>query len=114
MFLLAKVSAAVSEGQLFVLNQNDALTIIFDCVTELNKQLPPAERLAKAENSVLVGHGSALDSLSIITLLVSVEDAVAARGGARVSLLDNPNLTEEHGRFHTLGSLADFVAKGGS
>ena len=97
-----------------MLNQNDVLTIIFDCVDELNKQLPPNERLAKAANSVLVGDGGVLDSLSLITLLVSVEDNIAARTGTRVSLIGDPNLSEERGKFHTLGSLAGFVAQGGS
>ena len=95
-----------------MLGQDDFLAIIFDCISEVNKQLPPNERIVTAEDSIFVGEGGTLDSLSIITLLASVEDAVAARTGTRILLIDDPNVTEEMGRFHTLGSLADFIAQG--
>ena len=89
----------------------DTLKVVFDCIDQLNQQLPLELRLPKSPETVFTGAGSTLDSLSIITLLVAVEQAAGERGIA-ISLLDHPELGNETGPFRTLGSLAALISGG--
>ena len=84
------------------------LNRVFDCVDQLNQQLPPEQRLAKSSETAFTGAGSTLDSLSIITLLVAVEQSVGELG-ITIALLDHPELANEAGPFRTLGSLAALI-----
>jgi hypothetical protein len=85
------------------------LAFVYDCVDDLNKQLPAELRLAKTPQTVLVGEDGALDSLSLITLLASLEEKLG-KAGMRVSLIDDPALGEPAGPFHNLESLTAKIA----
>jgi D-alanine--poly(phosphoribitol) ligase subunit 2 len=91
-------------------HNDDLLGLVYACVDDLNKQLPPEARLSRTAQTVLVGTGGVLDSLSLINFLVSVEEAVAARFGTEVPLLGDPQLGDESGPFHTLSSLAALLS----
>lgn len=89
---------------------DDITALVQACVSELNRQLPSEERIDDTPETVLTGEGGRLDSLSIVTLLVAVEEALANRFGREVPLLDNPDLWEENGPYRTLGGLTGFIA----
>jgi hypothetical protein len=93
------------------LDATAALAIIYAAVEQLNRQLPAEQRLAQSPDAVVTGAGSTLDSLSIITLLVSVEQSAGERG-VTISLLDHPELGAETGPFRTLGALAALLSGG--
>ena len=95
-------------------SKTDILALVFDCLDDLNKQLPPAERVIKSHDSMLVGTDGSLDLLSIITLLAAVEDAMCRKYGLTISLIDDPELAGEANHFRTLGSLASYIAEGNS
>jgi hypothetical protein len=92
------------------LTADEILAVMYECVDEVNAQLPSKMRLAKARDTVLVGEGGALDSLTLITFLVAVEDAIANRSGVLLGILDLLVLTED-GPFRTMGSLAGMISE---
>ena len=83
--------------------------ISFKCIEELNCQLPPESRLQKSLDAILVGEGGVLDSLGLITLIVSLEEALEEEIGAHTALLEEEFLVDSNGPFCTLGSLIDWV-----
>ncbi len=60
--------------------------------------------------SRLFGKGGLLDSLSLIHLIVSIEEGVANEFGVSVSLTDPDSLSEAKSPFKDLESLKRFVA----
>lgn len=88
------------------------LSIVYDCLAELNRQLPADQQLAAAPDTVLVGEGGNLDSLGLITFLVSLEDAVQSRLGLAPALVDEERMADPSGPYRTLGSLAAWMAAG--
>jgi len=91
-----------------ILDAAAALAIVYAAIAELNRQLPPEQRIAQSPEAAFVGPGSTLDSLSIITVLASIEQSAGERG-VGVSLLDHSGLGQESGPFRTLGSLAGLL-----
>lgn len=91
------------------LNMDSVLGILYGCIDEVNRQLPTDAQVIKSETTVIVGHGGVLDSLAIIMLLVSIEDAVNASFGVQCSLIDETNLLDPNGPYHTIGNLSKWI-----
>ncbi|MBI5211317.1 MAG: hypothetical protein HY927_15190 [Elusimicrobia bacterium] len=83
---------------------------VCQCVEEINRQLPPERRLALSPEAILVGEGGTLDSLSIVSLLVAVEERMADLFGVRCSLLDEGLSADGESPLRTLGGLASWLA----
>ena len=84
--------------------------IITDVITELNVDLERPVDVALGADAPLYGDDGVLDSLGLVTLLVSVEQAVEDELGASISLTDEKALSEARGPFRSVGSLTTFVA----
>lgn len=89
------------------LNAEKVRAILHEAVDELNLQLPKEKKLQKAEEAKLTGEGTVLDSLTLMSLLVSVEEKVASESGLELSLADEAaNATDA---MKTLGTLGQFI-----
>ena len=64
------------------------LDLVLAAVQSLNDELPPANQLQLAEDTLLFGEGSSLDSLSLVSVIVDIETAVADQLGQPISLTD--------------------------
>lgn len=89
------------------------LEIIVACIEELNKQLPPEGRVATDESTAIVGGGSVLDSLGIVTLFVAIEESVNQQG-KDCNLMDVLLTEHEIHPFATIGSIASWIESGGA
>lgn len=87
--------------------RQDILQIVLNGVREFNELQPPASRLPLTEDTALLGHDHALDSLGIVNLVAAIEDGVQARYGIAISLTPDGNAAEDPWR--TVGTLADFI-----
>ena len=83
--------------------------ISFKCIEELNRQLPPESKLKNSLDAILVGEGGALDSLGLITLIVSLEEAVQEETGICMELLEEELLIDSEGPFRTVGSIVNWI-----
>jgi acyl carrier protein len=86
---------------------------IYRIVDTFNAQLPPDTQLTKTPETVVVGPGGTLDSLSIVNLLVLLEEELGKELGGRVVLLDETLIaqaTEGQGPLHNLRSIAIHVS----
>ena len=89
--------------------ENYYLEVIYKCVETINNDLPETLRLSPEPHSVLIGQGGVYDSLSVINLLVAIEDALNT-SGEQVMLLDEDLVTDFDGPYSTLYKLAEFIA----
>jgi len=92
-----------------LINEKKILDVIFICAKELNKQLPENARLICKKSTVIIGNNSVLDSLGIVTLIVSVEEHFNKLGvyPKMMEMIDY-QINEEH-PFSTMGSMADWI-----
>jgi hypothetical protein len=86
-----------------------ALDDIASSIGRINEQLPKESRLDTAAGTVLLGPGGA-ESLTLVSLLVEVEEAVAARTGRQLDLVDAAVMGPDGPRFTTVGDLAAWLA----
>jgi acyl carrier protein len=90
---------------------NEAVSrILFDSVILLNRQLPNRKKIPSAESTVLHGDDGELDSLSLVTLLVAVEEGLEDEFGTNCELMDEISGGLED-RVLTIGALKDFILR---
>jgi D-alanine--poly(phosphoribitol) ligase subunit 2 len=83
--------------------------ISFQCIEELNRQLPSEAKLQTSLDTILVGEGGVLDSLGLITFIVSLEEALLEETGSHMALLKEELLVDSEGPFRTVGSMVSWI-----
>lgn len=91
------------------MDHEQAQRIVYETIDIVNQQLPASRRLGKSPGTVIIGPGGALDSLGIVTFVVTLEDKVGEAVGASVQLLDR-DLLGEGSPLQTVAALTEFVA----
>jgi len=91
------------------INTEDIERLIYSCVDEINNNLPIDRQLSKTPQAILLGEGGVLDSLSLITLLVSVEEALKMHKGVSCFVLDEEQMTNPDGHYHTIRRLSEWI-----
>ena len=85
---------------------------VFRAVDKVNELLPESQQLGKDRTTILLDDGTNLDSLSVINLLVFIEDEISSTFDREVSLTgeqDSVELPPE--ALRTLGGLIDALGK---
>jgi acyl carrier protein len=85
--------------------------LIYAAIDEYNEGLPEGHGLAKCPDAPLYGPGSHLDSLGLVSLVVTVEQAVAEEYGREVPLANDRTLSRQGSPFRTVRTLADFIVE---
>ena len=85
--------------------------LVTDSIAHINQQLPTEKQISSDLSTKIIGPGSDLDSLSLINLVIEIEEKIAASMGRRIPILDKGIMSEEHGSFNTVGELIDWIAK---
>lgn len=86
-------------------------SLIYEAIDELNAQREPGRQVAKSAETVLFGRGSALDSLDLVNLIVGVEEKLADRYGAALTLADEQAMSRQRSPFRTVATLAEYVCE---
>lgn len=84
-------------------------TLVNDCLARINEQLSAADRIAMADETVLVGAGG-LESLTLINLMVELEEGVQATFGRRVAILEEALMGADGAQFSTVGELVRWLS----
>lgn len=84
--------------------------IIFDVIEEMNTNLENKIPLDEGNNTPLFGKTSVLDSLGLVSVIVSVEEKVEDEFGVHIVLADERAISQKHSPFRTIGSLGDYIA----
>lgn len=88
-----------------------ALSLVYEAIDALNIELPATLQLAKSPETELLGGGSYLDSLQLITFLVFLDDLIAGRIDRAEKLAEDALLLEEAGPLHSVGTLTTYLAR---
>ncbi|MGB7214314.1 MAG: acyl carrier protein [Gammaproteobacteria bacterium] len=91
--------------------KDELVALIIDAVKELGDQ-DDIELPADMDHSTaLFGESGFLNSMSLVSLVVSVEQSIEDRYGRSVSLADEKALSRRNSPYRTVGSLAEYAAE---
>jgi acyl carrier protein len=82
---------------------------IYRAVDWINGELPPDRQLIKAPGTRLLGSGSALDSMHLVSLIIAIEREVEESCGVALTLADERALSMKASPFRSIQSLADYI-----
>jgi acyl carrier protein len=93
------------------MNQSEIiLASIYRAIDWINEELPPERSLIKAPETRLLGPESVLDSMRLVTLIVTTEREIEEAFGVALTLADERALSMKTSPFRSIGSLADYIA----
>ena len=93
----------------FGAHSNSVEQLIFAAVDELNQQLSPAEALAKSSDTALFGEGSTIDSMSLVTLIVCVEERLHSEYGRAITLASEKAMSRKRSPFLSIATLTEYI-----
>ena len=91
------------------ITQDDVLRAIFRAVDDANKIASPDAQLIKDSSTVLIGEGGVLDSLGLITFIVSIEEKLQDDLSVQAIVLDEAALVDPVGPYRTIDTLASWI-----
>ncbi len=92
------------------LTRQKTVSLILDCIADL----PGAAAIAKdgsSDDLPLLGPGSTLDSMGLVTLIVDVEQRLADEYDVSVTLASENAMSRRQSPFRTVGALADYISE---
>ena len=87
----------------------DVSELIYGALRALNEERPAAEQIVIGPDTCLFGEGSALDSLSLVSVIVDIETLTADRFGRAISLTDDAAMSRDPVPFVNVASLKGYV-----
>ena len=91
--------------------QESALRIIFQALTNLNKERGAADQVPLALDTALFGKNSLLDSLALVSVIVDVETAVSDELGEPIFLASDEALNQEESPFADVRALCAYILR---
>lgn len=83
--------------------------IILRVLETINEEIPEPERFAAGPDTLLFGAGGVLDSLSLVSLIVDVEMAVAEISGRQICLTDDRAMSQPEYPFGSVALLTKYI-----
>lgn len=92
------------------MNESESvLAAIYRAIDWINEELPGERKLIKAPDTQLLGPQSALDSMRLVTLIMTTEREIEAVFGVALTLADERALSMKASPFRSVQSLTDYV-----
>jgi acyl carrier protein len=91
--------------------RQDILAIVYAALDDIDAQSLQEKPVEKTAEAPLLGSDGGVDSLTIVNLVVAIEERIQTEMGKTVVLVDEDNLTLQEHPFRTVGTLAEYVEK---
>ncbi|MGQ3892017.1 hypothetical protein [Legionella sp. CNM-4043-24] len=85
--------------------------IIIDAVEDLNQYLEDKLPAKDADECQLYGQSSSMDSISLVTLIASVEQKIEDKFGVSIILASEKAMSMRNSPFLSIGKLTDFTLR---
>ena len=86
------------------------IAAVYRSVDWVNDELPADRRLVKAPETRLLGPQSVLDSMRLVSLIVTTEREIEEAFGVALTLADERALSMKASPFRSIRALADYIA----
>ena len=91
-------------------NSETMVPAIYRAIDWINEELPVDRKIIKAPETKLLGPESVLDSMRLVTLIVTTEREIQEAFGVALTLADERALSMKSSPFRSIQSLADYAA----
>jgi acyl carrier protein len=88
------------------------ITLVKDAVTDLNDELQYESLEQPTEETILFGGDDGIDSLSLVRLVVDLEQRIQEETGKKASLADERAMSARRSPYRSVGALTDFIIEG--
>lgn len=85
--------------------------LVRDAVSDLNDELQYESLESPNDDTVIFGGEDGIDSLSLVRLVVDIEQRVKESTGKSVSLTDEKAMSAKRSPYRSVGSLTEFVVE---
>jgi hypothetical protein len=92
-----------------MLDKNVVQAIILQALNNINDERGPDEQLEVGLDTRLFGFDAALDSLSLVSVIVDVEAAISDASGRDLSLTDDRAMSQAVSPFSDVNTLTDYI-----
>lgn len=92
-----------------MLTKEEVQNIIRDSIIAINEEKQGGEQISVAEDTVLMGSGTVLDSLDFILLVTNIEERLYASTKQQIQLVDDMGAFDYNNPFRTAASLSDHI-----
>jgi len=82
---------------------------IYRAIDWINGELPPDRQLSKTPETQLLGSQSVLDSMHLVTLIITIERELEDAFGVALTLANERALSMNESPFRTIQSLTDYI-----
>jgi hypothetical protein len=90
-------------------DRENILAAIYRAVDWINGELPPDRQLGKTPETQLLGSQSVLDSMQLVSLILTIEREVEEAFGLALTLANERALSMNASPFRSVQSLADYI-----
>ena len=91
------------------MDRNKILNLVLACANEINEERSIDDQIIIDENLLLLGDGSLLDSLAIVSIIVDIEAAISREFGRPLLLTDNRAMSQASSPFLNIRTLVDYI-----
>ncbi len=91
------------------MTREEVIDTVYQAIERLNMMREPQDQLSCREDTRLYGRQGSLDSLSLVALVLDVEEAVGEQSDTMIALADERALAQSRTPFRDVGSFADYV-----
>lgn len=91
------------------IQKDEALEIVFGALENLNEELEEENKVEISPKTCLFGADAEIDSLSLVSVIVDVEQEASERLGFPISLTDDRAMNQEVSPFTDPDRLADYI-----
>ncbi len=91
------------------MDQGEAVDVVRMCLKQIQSEGINAPKVR--EDTRLIGGNSPLDSISLVSLIIEIEQHISDRFDATIALTDDRAMSERHSPFRTVGTLASLIVQ---
>lgn len=94
-----------------MISEATVLEIVLAALRSLNNERDEESKISIGIDTPLFGTKAALDSLSLVSIIVDIETAISDKAGRYVSLTADDAMAQEASPFADVGSLTRYITK---
>lgn len=92
-----------------MLNIDSIHNCIFNALKSINEERESREKIVINAETCLFGEDAALDSLSLVSVIVDVEAFISSLSGREISLTDDRAMSQAVSPFSNVSTLSNYV-----
>lgn len=93
-------------------NSEEFTTVVLDIIGHALRDFSGEDNvLTPSHETVLFGEGAIVDSLTLVTIIVDIEEAALSQFGVLLALTDDEAVFREPSPYETVGNLLTYISE---